>query len=76
MQTERSSASGSSSHKRTAGGNKDYEADKKAEAAKFEEQVTMFLGKPAKELHPWYNSADLKSGEERKKTEEQRLEVA
>lgn len=57
-------------------GNSEYEADKNAEKQKWEEQTTMFLGKPAKELHPWYQNEDLQSGEERKKSHEQKLEAA
>lgn len=58
-------------------GNSEYEAEKSAEKQKWEEQTTMFLGKPAaKELHPWYQSKDLQGGEERKRSQEQRLEVA
>lgn len=57
-------------------GNADFEAEQRAEKKRFEDQVTMFLGKPAKELDPWYQNGDLKSGAERKKTQEQRLEEA
>jgi hypothetical protein len=57
-------------------GNSDYEADKNAEKQKWEDQNTMYLGKPAKELHPWYQSEDLQSGEEQKKSHEQKLEAA
>ncbi|UZJ52639.1 hypothetical protein CBS101457_001959 [Exobasidium rhododendri] len=57
-------------------GNSDYEAEKNAEKQKWEEQNTMFLGKPAKELHPWYQNEDLQSGEEQKKSHEQKLEAA
>ena len=42
----------------------------------YEEQITMYLGKPAKELRPWYSDKELKSGEERKRTDEQKLELA
>lgn len=57
--------------------NSEYEAGKSAEKQKWEEQTTMFLGKPAaKELHPWYQNKDLQSGEERKRSQEQRLEAA
>ncbi|PWN52977.1 hypothetical protein IE53DRAFT_366747 [Violaceomyces palustris] len=60
----------------TTGGNAELIAERKAQAEKFEQSVTLCLGKPASELHPWYSSPDLKSGQERKKTEEQKLEEA
>lgn len=57
-------------------GNSEYEADKMREKQRWEEQNTMFLGKPVKELHPWYQSEDLQSSEERKRSHEQKLEAA
>jgi hypothetical protein len=57
-------------------GNSEYEAEKSAEKQRWEDQTTMYLGKPAKELHPWYQNKDLQSGEERKRSHEQKLEAA
>lgn len=56
--------------------NASYLRDKKRAEDKWDEQITMYLGKPAKELRPWYSDKELKSGEERKRTDEQRLELA
>lgn len=56
--------------------NPSYVRDQQRKEEKWEEQVTIYLGKPAKELRPWYSDLELKSGEERKKTDEQRLEQA
>jgi hypothetical protein len=61
---------------RRRGGNAEYEADKRREEEKWDSQLTMYLGRPAKELKPWYTSEDLVSGEDRKKTEEQKMEAA
>lgn len=77
----RPSSSSSSSSKRarsevTRKGNTEHEAEKRAEKRRFEEQVTMFLGRPAKELQRWYQDSDLRSGTERTKSQEQRLEDA
>lgn len=60
----------------TQGGNEEYLAEKKKEQDKWEEQITMYLGRPAKELRPWYGERDLTNGEDRKKTEDQLLEAA
>lgn len=57
-------------------GNASYARDKKRQEDRWEDQITMYLGKPAKELRPWYSDKELKSGEERKRTDEQRLELA
>ncbi|OLL23144.1 hypothetical protein NEOLI_000568 [Neolecta irregularis DAH-3] len=59
-------------------GKKDYEnperqAEKKAEDEKWDSQITMRLGRPAKEMKPWYSSLDLESSEQ-KRTKEQRWE--
>lgn len=56
--------------------NASFLRDQKLASDKWEDQITMYLGKPAKELRPWYSDKDLRSGEERKRTEEQRLELA
>lgn len=56
-------------------GNPEHEAEKKKEQDKWDEMTTMYLGKPAKELKPWYSNADLISGEDRKRTEDQWQEL-
>lgn len=71
---QRSGGEDASADKRR--GNKDYESDKADEKKKWDERTTMYLGKPAKELRPWYQSEDLQSGEEKKKSHEQKLEAA
>ena len=52
-------------------GNKDYQAEKKAEDDKWEAQITMYIKDPPKS---WYNSTDGLRPEERKRTEDQRIE--
>ncbi|GAA93906.1 uncharacterized protein L969DRAFT_42785 [Mixia osmundae IAM 14324] len=58
------------------GNNPRREADKRKEQEKWDAQTTMYLGRPAKELQPWYTTKDLLSGEERRRTDEQKLELA
>jgi hypothetical protein len=57
-------------------GNAEYAADKKKEQDRWDEQITMYLGRPAKELKPWYGERDLRNGEDRKRTDDQLLEAA
>lgn len=55
---------------------RDKSRGEKNEKEKWEERMTMFLGRPSKELQPWYQDSELKSGIERKKSHEQLLEEA
>jgi hypothetical protein len=71
---QRSAGEEASSGKRK--GNSEYEAEKSAEKQKWEEQNTMYLGKPAKDMNPWYQDKDLQSGAEKKRSHEQKLEAA
>lgn len=56
--------------------NAEYETEKKTTQEKEEGKMTMYLGGPKKDLKPWYSNPDLKSVDERNRTQEQKLDAA